>query len=39
MKAEVVEERVLLEACKLVNVDAFYPGRDFVTANRRILAL
>lgn len=31
--------RGILEACKLVGVPAFYPGRDFVTVNRRILAL
>lgn len=30
--------RGILEACKLANVPAFYPGRDFVTINRRILA-
>ncbi len=31
--------RGILEACKLANVPAFYPGRDFVTVDRRILAL
>jgi len=31
--------RGILEACRLVNVPAFYPGRDFVTVNRRVLAL
>jgi lipoate-protein ligase A len=31
--------RGILEACKLVNVPAFYPGRDFVTVDRRALAL
>lgn len=31
--------RGILEGCKLVNVPAFYPGRDFVTVNRRVLAL
>jgi len=31
--------RGILEACKLVNVPAFYPGRDFVTIDRRVLAL
>jgi hypothetical protein len=31
--------RGILEACRLANVPAFYPGRDFVTVDRRILAL
>jgi lipoate-protein ligase A len=31
--------RGILEGCKLVNVRAFYPGRDFVTVDRRLLAL
>jgi lipoate-protein ligase A len=31
--------RGILEACRLANVSAFYPGRDFVTVNRRVLAL
>lgn len=31
--------RGILEACKLANIPAFYPGRDFVTVDRRILAL
>ena len=31
--------RGILEACKLANVPAFYPGRDLVTVDRRILAL
>lgn len=30
--------RGILEACRLVQVPASYPGRDFVTANRRLLA-
>lgn len=31
--------RGLLEACKLVNIAAFYPGRDFITVDRRVLGL
>ena len=31
--------RGLLDGLKLVNVAAFYPGRDFVTVDRRVLAL
>ncbi len=31
--------RGILEACKLVNVPAFYPGRDFITVDRRVLGL
>jgi lipoate-protein ligase A len=31
--------RGILAACKLENVPAFYPGRDFITVDRRILAL
>jgi lipoate-protein ligase A len=31
--------RGVLESCRLVNVSAFYPGRDVVTVNRRVLAL
>jgi lipoate-protein ligase A len=31
--------RGILEGCKLVNLSAFYPGRDFITVNRRVLAL
>lgn len=31
--------RGILESCKLVNVPAYYPGRDLVTVNRRVLAL
>src|SRR5262249_37017862 len=31
--------RGILEGCKLVNVAAFYPGRDLVTVDRRILGL
>ena len=31
--------RGILEACRLANLPAFYPGRDFVTVNRRLLAL
>lgn len=31
--------RGLLDGCKLAGVPAFYPGRDFVTINRRVLAL
>jgi lipoate-protein ligase A len=31
--------RGILEACKRANVPAFYPGRDVVTVDRRILAL
>jgi len=31
--------RGLLEAFKLVNITAFYPGRDFITVDRRVLGL
>jgi len=31
--------RGILDACKLVGVPAFYPGRDFITVDRRILGL
>lgn len=31
--------RGILEGCKLVGVPAFYPGRDFITVDRRILGL
>lgn len=31
--------RGILEACKLANVPAFYPGRDFITVDRRVLGL
>ena len=31
--------RGILEACKLVGLPAFYPGRDFITVNRRVLGL
>ena len=31
--------RGILEGCRLVNVPAFYPGRDLVTVDRRVLAL
>lgn len=31
--------RGLLEGCKLVGVSAFYPGRDFITVDRRVLGL
>jgi lipoate-protein ligase A len=31
--------RGILEGCKLVNVPAFYPGRDFITVDRRVLGL
>jgi lipoate-protein ligase A len=31
--------RGILEGCKLLNIPAFYPGRDFITVNRRILGL
>jgi len=31
--------RGILEACKLADIPAFYPGRDFVTIDRRIVAL
>lgn len=30
--------RGILEACRLTHVPASYPGRDFVTVNRRLLA-
>ncbi|MBI4515854.1 MAG: lipoate--protein ligase family protein [Deltaproteobacteria bacterium] len=31
--------RGILEACKLVHIPAFYPGRDFVTVDGRILGM
>lgn len=31
--------RGILEGCRLVNMAAFYPGRDFVTIGRRLAAL
>ena len=31
--------RGILEACKLLNIAAFYPGRDVVTVDRRIIGL
>lgn len=31
--------RGILEGCKLIHVPAFYPGRDFITVDRRILGL
>jgi lipoate-protein ligase A len=31
--------RGILEACRLANVPAFYPGRDVVTVDRRVLAM
>jgi len=31
--------RGILEACRLANVPAFYPGRDFLTVDRRSFAL
>jgi lipoate-protein ligase A len=31
--------RGILEGCKLISVPAFYPGRDFITVDRRILGL
>ncbi len=31
--------RGILEGCKLAGVPAFYPGRDFVTVDRRVLGL
>lgn len=31
--------RGILEGCKRVGVPAFYPGRDWITVNRRILGL
>ncbi len=31
--------RGILEGCKLANLPAFYPGRDFITIDRRVLAL
>jgi lipoate-protein ligase A len=31
--------RGVLEGCKLVNLPAFYPGRDFITVGGRILGL
>lgn len=31
--------RGILEGCKLVRISAFYPGRDFVTVDRRVIGL
>ncbi len=31
--------RGILESCKLVRIPAFYPGRDFITVDRRVLGL
>ncbi|MFI5395874.1 MAG: hypothetical protein ACHQ9S_10105 [Candidatus Binatia bacterium] len=31
--------RGILAACKLAGAEAFYPGRDFITVNRRIMGL
>ena len=31
--------RGVLEACRLAGLDAFYPGRDLITANRRVLGM
>jgi len=31
--------RGILEGCKLIGVPAFYPGRDCITVNRRILGM
>jgi lipoate-protein ligase A len=31
--------RGILDGCKLVNIPAFYPGRDFITVNRRVCGL
>jgi lipoate-protein ligase A len=31
--------RGILEACRLVGVPAFYPGRDVITVNQRVLGL
>lgn len=31
--------RGILEGCKLVNIAAFYPGRDFVTVDGRIIGM
>jgi len=31
--------RGILEGCKLVNLSAFYPGRDLITVDRRVLGL
>jgi len=31
--------RGILEACKTVNLPVFYPGRDVITVNRRVLGL
>lgn len=31
--------RGVLESCRLVNIGAFYPGRDFITVDRRVLGL
>ena len=32
------DQRGILEGCKLAGVPAFYPGRDFITVNRRVFA-
>jgi len=31
--------RGVLEACRLAGLEVFYPGRDFITANRRVLGM
>ena len=31
--------RGLLEACRLAGLEVFYPGRDVITANRRVLGM
>jgi len=31
--------RGVLEACRLAGLEVFYPGRDFITANRRTLGM
>jgi lipoate-protein ligase A len=31
--------RGVLDACRLAGVEVFYPGRDFITANRRVLGM
>jgi lipoate-protein ligase A len=31
--------RGILEGCRLAGLEVFYPGRDFVTANRRVLGM
>jgi lipoate-protein ligase A len=31
--------RGILEGCKLVGIPAFYPGRDFITVERRVLGM